>query len=135
MKKFVLAMVLLAGLPIAAQAQDAAAGKAVFAVCKACHQIGEGTGHAVGPNLNGIIGRKSGSVGAVNGKEFTYSEAMKNSNLTWDEATFAEYIANPKAKVPGNKMIFAGLKDEQKVKDLLAYLKLFDKDGKPGLPQ
>ena len=135
MKKLVLALAILAGLPMTAQAQDAAAGKAVFAVCRACHQIGEGTGHGVGPNLNGVIGRKSGAVGTVNGKDFTYSEAMKNSNLTWDEATFSEYIANPKAKVAGNKMIFAGIKDEQKIKDLVAFLKLYDKDGKPGLPQ
>ena len=55
---------------------------------------------------------------------------MKNSNLTWDEATFAEYIANPKAKVPNNKMLFAGIKDEQKIKDVTAFLKLYDKDGK-----
>ena len=135
MKKTLLALALVAGLPLTAHAQDAAAGKAVFAVCKACHQIGEGTGHAVGPNLNGVVGRKSGSVGAdPAGKEFTYSEAMKNSNLTWDDANLAEYIANPKLKVAGNKMVYAGQKDEQKIKDLIAFLKLYDKDGKPGAP-
>jgi len=127
MKKFVAALVLAAGLPVAAHAQDAEAGKAVFAVCKACHQIGEGTGHAVGPNLTGVVGRKSGSVAAIDGKEYTYSDAMKNSNLTWDEATLDEYITNPKAKVPGNKMVFAGIKDDQKRKDLIAYLKTFSK--------
>ena len=125
MKKFLLAFALVAGLPLAAQAQDAEAGKAVFTACKACHQIGEGAKNNVGPNLNGVIGRKSGTQ-----EGFTYSEAMKNSNLTWDEATFAEYIANPKAKVPGNKMIYAGVKDEQKIKDLTAFLKQYDKDGK-----
>jgi len=130
MKKLLVALVFAAGLPVAAHAQDAEAGKAVFAVCKACHQIGEGTGHAVGPNLNGVVGRKSGSVGAIDGKEFAYSDAMKNSNLTWDEATLDEYITNPKAKVPGNKMVFAGIKDEQKRKDLIAYLKTFGPDGK-----
>ena len=125
MKKTVLALALLAGLPVAAQAQDAEAGKAVFNVCKACHAIGEGAKNQVGPVLNGLIGRKSGSIA-----DFAYSDAMKNSNLTWDETTFAEYIANPKGKIPGNKMLFAGLKDEQKIKDVTAFLKQYDADGK-----
>lgn len=118
MKKTLLALALVVGLPVAAQAQDAEAGKAVFAVCKACHQVGEGAKNAVGPVLNGVVGRKSGTAA-----DFTYSEAMKNSNLTWDEANLAEYIANPKTKVPGNKMVYAGQKDEQKLKDLIAFLK------------
>ncbi len=94
-----------------ATAQDAAAGEKVFAVCKACHQIGENAKNAVGPVLNGIIGRKAGSVAA-----YSYSDANRNSGITWDEATFREYIKDPKAKVPGTKMIYAGLKDEQKTK-------------------
>ena len=118
MKKTLLALALAAiGLPAAAQAQDAEAGKAVFNVCKACHSVDEGA-KGVGPNLKGVIGRKSGAV-----EGFTYSEPMKASGLTWDEATFADYIANPKTKIPGNKMVFAGIKDEQKVKDLIAFLK------------
>jgi cytochrome c len=108
-----------------ARAQDAAAGEKVFAVCKACHQIGENAKNAVGPALNGVIGRKAGSVPG-----FTYSEANKNSGITWDEATFREYIKDPKAKVPGTKMIYAGLKDEQKTNDLVAFFKQFDADGK-----
>jgi cytochrome c len=92
-----------------ASAQDAAAGEKVFAVCKACHQIG----------------RKAGSVAG-----YSYSAANKNSGITWDEATFREYIKDPKAKVPGTKMIYAGLKDEQKTNDLVAFLKQFDADGK-----
>ncbi|WP_457091864.1 c-type cytochrome [Microvirga sp. P5_D2] len=114
----------LAFSPVAAQAQDAAAGEKVFAVCKACHQIGPNAKNAVGPELNGVIGRHSGSVEGYN-----YSPANKNSGLTWDEATFAEYIKDPKAKVPGTKMVYAGLKDEQKIKDLIAYLKQFDATG------
>lgn len=129
MKKTILALALVVGLPVAAQAQDAAAGKAVFGVCKACHNIGEGAKSGVGPMLNGVVGRKAGAV-----EGFNYSEAMKGSGLTWDEATLTEYIANPKAKIPGNKMIYAGQKDEQKLKDLIGYLKAFDKDGKPGVP-
>ena len=76
------------------------------------------------PMLNGFIGRKAGTVEGYN-----YSPANKNSGLTWDEATFSEYIKDPKAKVPGTKMIYPGLKDEQRIKDLIAYLKQFDASG------
>ena len=107
-----------------AQAQDAANGEKVFAQCRACHQIGPTAKNAVGPILNGLIGRKAGTVEGYN-----YSPANKNSGITWDEATFSEYIKDPKAKVPGTKMIYAGLKDEQRIKDLLAYLKQFDASG------
>jgi cytochrome c len=105
-----------------ASAQDAAAGEKAFAVCKACHQIGDTAKNAVGPVLNGLIGRKAGSVEGYN-----YSDANKNSGITWDEATFSEYIKDPKAKIPGTKMAFAGIKDEQKIKDLIAFLHTFDK--------
>jgi cytochrome c len=108
-----------------ASAQDAAAGEKTFAVCKACHQIGETAKNAVGPVLNGIIGRPAGTYPG-----FNYSDANKNSGLTWDEATFRDYIKDPRAKIPGTKMIYPGLKDEQKTSDLLAYLKQFDADGK-----
>jgi cytochrome c len=109
----------------ASYAQDAAAGEKVFAVCKACHQIGETAKNSVGPKLNGLIGRPAGSVAG-----YAYSEANKKSGITWDEATFKEYIQDPKAKVPGTKMVYPGLKDQQKVNDLLAYLKQFDAEGK-----
>lgn len=105
-----------------ANAQDAIAGEKVFAVCRACHQVGDNAKNAVGPVLNGLFGRKAGSVDG-----YSYSEANKKSGITWDEATFAEYIKDPKAKIPGTKMIFAGIKDEKKIKDLIAYLHTFDK--------
>jgi cytochrome c len=108
-----------------ARAQDAAAGEKVFNTCKLCHQIGENAKNAVGPVLNGVIGRKAGSVPG-----YSYSEANKSSGITWDEATFREYIKDPKGKVPGTKMAYAGLKDEQKINDLVAFLKQFDADGK-----
>jgi cytochrome c len=108
-----------------AVAQDAAAGEKVFAVCKACHQIGETAKNAVGPVLNGVIGRKAGTFAG-----YAYSDANKNSGLTWDDATFRDYIRDPRTKVPGTKMIYAGLKDEQKANDLLAYLKQYGADGK-----
>jgi len=109
----------------AAAAQDAAAGEKVFAKCKVCHQIGEGAKNMVGPVLNGVVGRHAGTY-----EGYHYSDANKNSGITWDEATFKEYIADPKAKVPGTKMSFAGIKDQQKVNDLIAYLKQFGPDGK-----
>lgn len=125
MQKYILvAMLAIAGSG-EVQAQDAAAGEKVFGVCKLCHQIGENAKNGVGPNLNGVIGRKSGSVAG-----YSYSVANKESGITWDEATFREYIKDPKAKVPGTKMIYAGLKDEQKTSDLVAFLKQFDADGK-----
>ena len=108
-----------------AQAQDAAAGEKIFGVCKACHQIGETAKNSVGPVLNGVIGRPAGT-----SPGYSYSAANKNSGITWDEATFREYIKDPRAKIPGTKMIYAGLRDEQKVNDLLAYLKQFGPDGK-----
>ncbi len=122
MKRFVFAAAFLAAGLAPACAQDAAAGEKVFAVCKACHQVGDNAKNAVGPVLNGLFGRKSGSVDG-----YSYSEANKKSGITWDEATFSEYIKDPKAKVPGTKMAFAGIKDEQKIKDLIAFLHQYDK--------
>ncbi len=119
------ASVLLAVAASGAQAQDAAAGEKVFLKCKVCHQVGETAKNAVGPVLNGLFGRKSGSV-----EGYSYSEANKSSGLTWDEATFREYIKNPKAKIPGTKMIFAGLTTEADIDNVVAYLKQFGADGK-----
>jgi cytochrome c len=122
MKRYVFAALFMAAGLAPASAQDAAAGEKVFAVCKACHQVGDNAKNAVGPVLNGLFGRKAGSVDG-----YSYSEANKKSGITWDEATFSEYIKDPKAKVPGTKMAFAGVRDEQKVKDLIAYLHQYDK--------
>jgi cytochrome c len=107
-----------------AKAQDAAAGEKVFAQCRACHQVGPKARNLVGPKLNGLFGRKAGSVEGYN-----YSDANKGSGITWDETVFAEYIKDPRGKIPGTKMVYAGLKDEKRVKDLTAYLKQFDAAG------
>lgn len=125
MRSFVFVVLLAVSCASEVRAQDAAAGEKVFGVCKACHQIGENAKNGVGPILNGIIGRKAGSVPG-----YSYSAANKSSGITWDEATFREYIKDPKAKIPGTKMIYAGLKDEQKVSELIAFLKQFGDDGK-----
>ena len=115
-----------AGSPAGALAGDPAAGETVFTQkCKVCHQIGEGAKNFVGPELNGLIGRKTGSVASYN-----YSAANKDSGLTWDEATLKDYLVNPKAKIPGTKMIFAGLPKEDDRDNLVAYLAQFDADGK-----
>ena len=76
------------------------------------------------PAQNGLDGRKAGSV-----PNYQYSDANKNSGIVWNEAAFKEYIKDPKAKIPGTKMIFAGIKDEQEINDLWAYLKQFDANG------
>ena len=106
-------------------AQDAASGEKIFAQCKACHQIGENAKNAVGPLLNGLLGRKAGTI-----EGYSYSPANKNSGITWDETTFREYIKDPKAKIPGTKMVFPGLKDPKQIEDVLAYLKQFETTGK-----
>ena len=108
-----------------AHAQDVAAGKTSFNKCMACHAIGEGAKNKVGPELNGLDGRKAGSV-----EGYSYSEANKNSGITWNAAQFKDYIKNPKAKVPGTKMAFAGITKESENDNLWAYVSQFDKDGK-----
>ena len=125
MRIAVLISVTLALSPTMVQAQDVAAGERVFSQCRACHQVGPTAKNAVGPVLNGLFGRKAGTVEGYN-----YSPANKNSGLTWDEPTFRDYIKDPRAKIPGTKMVYAGLKDEQRITDLIAYLKQFDAAGK-----
>jgi cytochrome c len=117
---------LLLAVPVLAQAQSAEDGKVVFNKCRACHQVGPGAKNLVGPELNGLMGRKAGSVAG-----FNYSEANKNSGLIWDQATFREYIKNPRAKIPNTKMVFPGLTDEKDINDLLAFLEQYAADGKP----
>lgn len=73
-------------------------GEKVFAVCKACHQVGDTAKNAVGPVLNGLFGRKAGSVEAYN-----YSDGNKKSGITWTEEEFTKYIQDPKGVVPGTK--------------------------------
>ncbi|WP_069878509.1 cytochrome c family protein [Bosea sp. BIWAKO-01] len=106
-------------------AGDATTGEKIFLRCRACHQIGETAKNAVGPKLNGLLGRPAGSV-----EGYSYSAANKNSGITWDESTFRDYIKAPQAKIPGTKMVFAGLKSEQEIDDVVAFLKQYDAEGK-----
>jgi len=107
-----------------AVAQDIGKGATVFKQCAVCHKIGQGATNGVGPELNGLDGRRSGTV-----PSYSYSNANKNSGIVWNEATFEEYIKDPKAKIPGTKMVFVGIRNEQAAKDLWAYLKQFDDQG------
>ena len=119
-------LILAALTPPAAAAGDAGKGQKVFTFyCTRCHQIGETAKNAVGPKLNGLFGRPAGSI-----EGFDYSAANKNSGIVWDEATFREYIKGPKAKVPGTKMDFPGLKTEMEIDNIVAFLKQFGADGK-----
>jgi len=125
MRRIICSAALIVALPALAVAEDLENGKAVWNKCRACHQIGEGAKNLVGPVLNGLFGRKAGTI-----EGFNYSEANKTSGITWDEATFREYIKNPKTKIPNTKMVFVGLSDEKDIEDLLAFLKQFAPDGK-----
>ena len=111
--------------PASANAQDIGAGERSFAKCRACHQVGETAKNVIGPTLNGLFGRQSGTV-----EGYSYSPANKNAGITWDDASFADYIRDPRAKMPGTKMVFAGIKNDKEIADLTAFLKQFDKDGK-----
>ncbi len=122
---FVLAVALAAVATQTVHAQDVEAGKNTFRKCMACHSIGEGAKNKVGPELNGINGRHSGTAPG-----YHYSEANIKSGITWNEKEFLEYIKDPRAKIKGTKMIFAGIKNEKEAKNLWAYLSQFGLDGK-----
>jgi cytochrome c len=106
-------------------AGDPEAGAKIFPrLCGGCHQVGESARPGFGPQLNGIIGRPAGT-----SANYVYSDAMKNSGLTWNRETLIAYLKDPKGVVPGTRMIFWGLSDEEKVENLLAYLQSFDAEG------
>jgi cytochrome c len=93
--------------------------------CAPCHSIGPGAENKVGPELNGLDRRKAGTV-----PEFGYSDANKASSIIWNEAAFKEYIKDPSAKIPGTKMVFAGIKSNKELDDLWDYVSEFDSSGK-----
>jgi cytochrome c len=117
--RIIFAVLGLMGLSTASYAQDADNGAKVFKKCMACHAIDEK--NKIGPSLKGIVGRKAASV-----EGFKYSDAMLAKGaegVIWDEATLAAYLPDPKAWVPGTKMVFPGLKKPEEVTDLIAFLK------------
>ena len=126
MRKVLIVTIIAATVPLpAGRAQDVAAGDQSFKKCFPCHAVGEGAKNKVGPILNGLDGRHSGAVAGYN-----YSAANKNSGITWNRDQFLDYIKDPRAKIPGTKMTFAGIKNEKEAGDLWAYLAQFDADGK-----
>jgi cytochrome c len=124
MRRLLIAATLIAA-STPAFAQDVDAGERSFRKCLPCHAIGEGATNKLGPVMNGLDGRKSGTI-----EGYTYTDANKNSGIVWNDASFAEYITDPRAKIPNTKMIFPGIKNEQERKDLWAYMKQFDASGK-----
>jgi cytochrome c len=124
MRIWVIAGAVLLATGGAAGAQDFSAGERSFKKCLPCHAIGAEARNKVGPLLNGLEGRKTGTIPG-----YTYTDANKNSNIVWDAATFKEYIRDPRAKIPGTKMVFPGIKNETEIADLWAYLKQFNADG------
>ena len=110
------ALVLTAGGALAEG--DEARGERLFnQQCKACHTLEQGGHNLVGPNLHGLFGRKAGSA------QYQYSDTMKKSGITWDEKNLGEYLKDPKGKVPGTKMTYIGLRQEQQQQDMIAFLK------------
>lgn len=114
----------LAAAPRPAAAQDAAAGERVFAQCRACHAVGETARNGIGPQLNGLWGRKAGTA-----EGYAYSAANKGADTTWTPETFRPYIKDPKGVMPGTKMNYAGLKEDGRVTDLIAFLGQYDASG------
>jgi len=121
-------------LAVFAAAADAAGdpekGAAVFNKCRACHRIGPGARTIVGPELNGVVGRKAASLDG-----YPYSSAMKASGLSWDETTLAQWLRSPRTLVPGTRMIFPGLSKDEDIANVVAYLKSFDAGGNPAPAQ
>lgn len=101
------------------------AGAVVFKKCMACHQVGPNAKNGIAPVLNGVVGRPAGQY-----PNYSYSSANKNSGLVWDERTLARYLRAPAEVIPGTKMIFFGLKKDQEISDVIAFLKQFAADGK-----
>jgi cytochrome c len=124
MRHLVIAAAILVASSGAIWAQDKDAGESSFKKCMPCHDIGPDAQNKVGPELNGLDGRKAGTA-----EGYSYSDANKNSGLTWNEATFKDYITDPRAKVPGTKMFFPGIKNEKERDNLWAYISQFKADG------
>ena len=112
------AVILVAG-SASAQSGNEARGERLFnQQCKACHTLDKDGARTVGPNLHGLVGRKAGST-----EGFSSSDAMKASGIVWDDKTLVEYLKDPKGRVPGTKMVYAGLKQEAQQADMIAFLR------------
>jgi cytochrome c len=108
----------LIAAPAFAQGDEARGERLFNQQCKACHKLEKDAASPVGPNLHGLFGRKAGTGGG-----YESSDAMKKSGIVWDDKALAEYLKDPKAKVPGTKMVYIGLKQEAQQEDMIAFLK------------
>ena len=109
----------LKALPAPYNAADYTNGRRVFAQCRSCHQTAVGAPGSVGPNLHGVFGRKAGTAAG-----YAFSPVMKNAGWTWDEAQLDKWLENPAKDLPGTRMTFAGLRDPDARRDVIAYLKV-----------
>ena len=123
-RDLMISAVIVAASAGGAVAQDLAAGETAFRKCQPCHDVGETAKNKLGPELNGLDGRKAGTA-----EGYAYSDGNKNSGIVWSEASFKEYLENPQEKIPGTKMILS-VNNEKEIADLWAYLKQFGADGK-----
>ena len=124
MKRAVIAALFIA-LTNAAFGLDLDAGETAFRKCAPCHAVGEDARNKVGPVLNGLDGRRSGTI-----EGYSYTQVNKDADITWSDASFKDYIMDPRGKIPGTKMVFNGVKDEDEIANLWGYLKQFGPDGK-----
>jgi cytochrome c len=124
LKELMISALSLAASSAVAIAGDVAAGQTSFKKCAPCHDIGDTAKNKVGPLLNGLEGRNSGTIPSYN-----YSDANKKG-IVWSEVTFKEYIKDPKAKIPGTKMVFPGIKNDKEADDLWSFLQQYGPDGK-----
>lgn len=106
--------------PLLATAAALTPGERQFQRCINCHQIGPSARHGFGPSLTGVIGRQAGSASG-----YSYSAAMKNSKIVWDEKTLSAFLKNPDGVVPGTRMRLWGYNDDQQIRDLITYLKSY----------
>jgi cytochrome c len=125
-RALIMTLAIMAASATAALGQDAQKGKIVFHRCLPCHSIGSDAESTIGPELNGLEGRPAGTAPNY---DYRDSGANKNSGIVWTEATFNEYMKDPQATIPGTKMIFPGVRNQQDVNDLWAYVKQFNADG------
>ena len=122
--RLVLALSLLAIAAAPAQAADVAAGEKVFNKCMQCHRVGVGATNFYGPVLNGLIGRKAGTV-----RGYDYSAALRKSRIVWNYASLSKYLKQPQHTVPGVEMTFKGLQDQNDIDNVIAYVSQFRRDG------
>jgi len=123
MRHLLIAAAVLVASTGATQAQDVAAGETSFKKRALCHKIGLSATKMIGPELNGLDGRRAGT------SDYDYSDANKNSGITWNEQTFKQYIEDPRGMIPKTKMTFPGLKNDKEIDNLWAYIRQFKADG------